>query len=58
MAKRNGQASLLEPLIPLFAPYCGGVAYQGYLEPAVAQLCRASGRGSGPSPTAAATALC
>jgi hypothetical protein len=34
----NGQASLLEPLIPLFAPYCGGVAYQGYLEPAVAQL--------------------
>jgi hypothetical protein len=30
--------SLVEPLVPLFAPYCGGVAYQQLLEPAVAQL--------------------
>ncbi len=34
--------SVLEPLIPLFAPYCGGVAYQNLLEPAVAQLLNGS----------------
>lgn len=31
-------ASMLEPLVPLFAPYCGGVTQQLLLEAAVAQL--------------------
>lgn len=38
-------ASVLEPLVPLFAPYCGGVAYQSVLEPAVAQLLSGSWNG-------------
>lgn len=38
-------ASVLEPLVPLFAPYCGGVAYQSLLEPAVAQLLSGSWNG-------------
>ncbi|MEX1315779.1 MAG: type IV pilus biogenesis protein EbsA [Synechococcaceae cyanobacterium] len=31
-------AAILEPLVPLFAPYCGGVAQQLLLEAAVGQL--------------------
>lgn len=31
-------ASILEPLVPLFAPYCGGVTQQLLLEGAVGQL--------------------
>ncbi len=37
-ASGGDAASVLEPLVPLFAPYCGGVAYQSLLEPAVSQL--------------------
>ncbi len=39
---------LLEPLIPLFSPYCGGVAYQHLLEPAVAQLLQGEWAGQRP----------
>lgn len=38
-------ANVLEPLVPLFAPYCGGVSYQSLLEPAVAQLLSGSWNG-------------
>lgn len=38
----------LEPLIPLFAPYCGGVAYQHLLVPAMQQLLEGECRGERP----------
>ncbi|EDY39116.1 conserved hypothetical protein [Cyanobium sp. PCC 7001] len=42
------RSKALEPLIPLFAPYCGGVAQQNRLEEAVAVLM--SGHWSGVRP--------
>jgi hypothetical protein len=45
VAGSSDGASVLEPLVPLFAPYCGGVAYQSLLEPAVAQLLSGSWNG-------------
>jgi|Wag4MinimDraft_6_1082665.scaffolds.fasta_scaffold05009_2 hypothetical protein len=39
---------LLEPLVPLFSPYCGGVAYQPLLQAAVAQLLRREWTGERP----------
>jgi hypothetical protein len=35
---RLDSAAILEPLVPLFAPYCGGVTQQLLLEAAVGQL--------------------
>jgi hypothetical protein len=48
MSTTDEQPSLLEPLVPLFSPYCGGVAYQPLLEPAVAQLLRREWSGQRP----------